>query len=459
MTTLRELAGKVAAREIGAHELVARSLQRIEALDPDLGAVVALRAQEALEEAHGLDELLAEGHEAGPLAGVPLLVKDMTDVAGMRTTFGSLVFAAAPAATTDAVVVARLRAAGAIVVGKTNLPEFAAEGFTSNLLFGTTRNPWNLDRTTGGSSGGSAAALAAGMAAVATATDGGGSIRIPAAYCGLAGLKPTNGVIGRDPIPDWIDLSTDGPFSPHADDLAVLLDVLRGPTPGDPTAQVAPPPPRPQTIGRVFAIDRFTDFGPLPHEAAEPLASALASFADAFGVGVEHVTPHELFGDGRIDEDWFTICGAEHAHRFGHAWFEAHVEELAPSTRSFLENGFAVTVEEYLAARRRRFAFVRALDDLLGPDGLLLSPVMAADACRAEGIDEGTGPEVYACAAQNITGHPALSLPAGAFPSGVPFGLQVTGPRYGDEPLLDLARRWEEARPWPIAAAGYEPFA
>jgi Asp-tRNA(Asn)/Glu-tRNA(Gln) amidotransferase A subunit family amidase len=459
MTALRELAGRVRRRDVGALELVRRSLQRIEALDPDLGAVVALRAEEAIEEARGLDELLAEGHEAGPLAGLPLLVKDMTDVAGMRTTFGSLVYADAPAATTDAVVVARLRAAGAIVVGKTNLPEFAAEGFTSNLVFGTTCNPWNRERTTGGSSGGSAAALAAGMAAIATATDGGGSIRIPAAYCGLAGLKPTNGVIGRDPIPDWIDLSTDGPFSPHAEDLALLLDVLRGPTPGDPTAQVAPPPERPRSIGRVFAIDRFTDFGPLPTEAAEPFAQASASFAEVFGVEIEPVTPQHLFGDARIDDDWFTITGAEHAHGLGRAWFDAHADELAPSTRYFFDNGFAVTLEEYLAVRRRRFAYVRALDDLLGQDGLLVSPVMAADACPAEGFEEGTGAEAYACAAQNITGHPALSLPAGIYGSGVPFGLQVTGPRFRDDLLLDIAWRWEEARSWPPCAPGYEPFA
>jgi Asp-tRNA(Asn)/Glu-tRNA(Gln) amidotransferase A subunit family amidase len=459
MTTLRELAANVRSRQIGAHELVTRSLLRIEALDPDLGAVVALRAEEALDEARGLDALLAEGHEAGPLAGLPLLVKDMTDVAGMRTTFGSLVFAGAPAATTDAVVVARLRAAGAIVVGKTNLPEFAAEGFTANLLFGTTRNPWNRERTTGGSSGGSAAAVVSGMAAIATATDGGGSIRIPAAYCGLVGLKPTNGVIGRDPIPDWIDLSTDGPFAPDADDLDVLLDVLRGPTPGDPTAQVAPPPERPLSVGRVFAIDRFTDFGPLPAEAAVPFAAASASFADIFGTDIEAVTPSQLFADARIDDDWFTIAGAEHAHGFGGAWYDAHAQELHPSTRSFLENGFAVTIEEYLAVRRRRFAYVRALDELLGEDGILLSPVMAADACPAEGFDAGTGPEVYACAAQNITGHPALSLPAGTFPSGVPFGLQITGPRYRDDLLLDVARRWEDARPWAPVAPGYEPFA
>jgi amidase/aspartyl-tRNA(Asn)/glutamyl-tRNA(Gln) amidotransferase subunit A len=388
------------------------------------------------------------------------LVKDMTDVAGMRTTFGSRTFRDAPAATTDAVVVARLRAAGAIVVGKTNLPEFAAEGFTSNLLFGTTRNPWNTERTCGGSSGGSAVALAAGMAAIATATDGGGSIRIPAAYCGLVGLKPTNGVIGRDPTPDWIDLSTDGPFSNHADDLALLLDVLRGPTSGDPTAQETAPPDRDLTIGRVFAIDRLTEFGPLPPEVREPFERSLTSFAEVFGVDIAPVAPSELFGDARIDDDWYTLCGVEHAHLFGRAWYDEHVDQLTPSIRSFFGDGLEVPIETYLAARRRRFDYVRVLDELLGADGFLLSPVMAADACPAEGWAEGTGgPEAYACAAQNITGHPALSLPAGTHPSGVPFGLQVTGPRFRDDLLLDVARRWEVARPWPVVAPGYEPFA
>src|SRR5206468_2444590 len=169
MPTLRELAADVVARRTGAHELVSESLRRIEKLDPDLGAVVALRAEAALDEATGLDAMLASGGGAGPLAGLPLVVKDMTDVRGMRPTFGP------------------------------------------------TRNPWNPERTPGGSSGGSAVAIAAGMAAIATATDGGGSVRIPAAYCGLFGLKPTNGVIGRDPIPDWIDYSTDGPLALRAD--------------------------------------------------------------------------------------------------------------------------------------------------------------------------------------------------------------------------------------------------
>jgi Asp-tRNA(Asn)/Glu-tRNA(Gln) amidotransferase A subunit family amidase len=459
MTTLRELAAAVRSRQVGAHELARRSLERIESLDPDINAVVALRAEEALDEASGLDATLAKGGEAGALAGLPLLVKDMTDVAGMRTTFGSQVFATAPMATSEAVVVRRLRAAGAIVVGKTNLPEFAAEGFTSNTLFGATRNPWNLERSTGGSSGGSAAALVAGMAAIATATDGGGSIRIPAAYCGLVGLKPTNGLIGRDPIPDWIDLSTDGPFSTHADDVGLLLDLLRGPTPGDPTAQVATPAGDGR-IGPVFATERFTDFGPLPVEAAAPFGDALAAFADVFGVDIEPTTPHRLFGDARIDDDWYVLTGAEHAQLFGRSWFDEHREELTPSIRWFFGDGLDVTIEDYLAARRRRFGYVRALDDLLGSNGLLLSPVMAADAPPAEGWEEGTGgPEAYCCSAQNITGHPALSLPCGSFPSGVPFGLQVMGPRYRDDLLLEVARRWEAARPWPSVAPGYEPFA
>jgi amidase/aspartyl-tRNA(Asn)/glutamyl-tRNA(Gln) amidotransferase subunit A len=209
----------------------------------------------------------------------------------------------------------------------------------------------------------------------------------------------------------------------------------------------------------VFAIDRFTEFGPLPPEVAEPFERAVASFAEVFDVEIQVIAPRELFGAARIDDDWYTLSGAEHANLFGREWFDEHVGELTPSIRSFFGEGLRVTIEEYLAARRRRFGYVRAVDELLGFDGLLLSPVMAADACPAEGWDEGTGgPDAYVCSAQNITGHPALSLPAGTYPSGVPFGLQVTGPRFRDNLLLDVARRWEKAVPWPEVAPGYEPF-
>jgi Asp-tRNA(Asn)/Glu-tRNA(Gln) amidotransferase A subunit family amidase len=226
----------IASRHVSAEEVVRVALERIERLNPALNAVVALRAEEAIAEARALDRAKVGARGSAPLAGVPVLVKDLEDVAGMRTTQGSVLFADAPPAKTDGLVPSRLLAAGAIVVGKTNLPEFATEGFPSNLLFGTTRNPWALDWSPGGSSGGSAAVLAAGMVPIATATDGGGSIRIPAAFCGLVGIKPSNGVIGRRPIPDWIDFSTDGPFASTVADLRLLLSLERGPVAGDPTA-------------------------------------------------------------------------------------------------------------------------------------------------------------------------------------------------------------------------------
>ena len=457
MPTLRELAADVGARRIGSHELVRESLRRIEKLDQDLGAVVALRAEEALDESEGLDGAIADGGEAGPLAGLPLLVKDMTDVTGMRTTFGSLVFADAEPASTDALVVRRLRAAGAIVVGKTNMPEFAADGFTSNLVFGPTRNPWNLDRTPGGSSGGSGAAIAAGMAAIATATDGGGSVRIPAAYCGLFGLKPTNGVIGRDPIPDWIDYSTDGPLTARADDLRVLLDVLAGPTPGDPTTTTWRAGDG-RTIGPVVAVEQWAPEVTLPPETARVFAVALARFAEIFGAEPRPIRPSDVF-DRDPEDDWITIVGFEHANAFGRQWFEEHRGELSPSGFSFLEGGLLVSPEEYMAARRRRFEFARTFDELLGSDGLLLSPVMASDAIAASGPAEGmTSNDMYVTTLQNITGNPAVSVPAGAFPSGVPFGLQVTAPRFRDDLLLRIADRWEEAEGPPPTPPGYEPF-
>src|SRR3990170_3973807 len=248
---LRELADAVRTRRVSARELVERCLSRIERLDPGLNAVVALRGPQALAEAAALDERTARGEDLGPLGGVPFLVKDIEDLTGLPTTYGSLLFRDAPPAIRDGLIPSRLRSAGAVPIGKTNTPEFAAEGFTSNLLFGTTRDPWGPEWSPGGSSGGSGAAIAAGLAPIATATDTGGSIRIPAAFCGLAGIKPTNGVIGRDLRLWWQDLTTCGPLAPDIDDLRLLLLVEAGPVAGDPTAlpawrpePVAMPPAR-----------------------------------------------------------------------------------------------------------------------------------------------------------------------------------------------------------------------
>ena len=454
----------VVAGTLSAEEVVAAALERIERLNPALNAVVALRAEEALADARAADKARKDGHAAGPLAGVPVLVKDLEDVAGMRTTQGSVIFADAPLATADGLIPGRLRAAGAIVVGKANLPEFACEGFTTNLLFGTTRNPWALDWTPGGSSGGSAAALAAGMVPIATATDGGGSIRIPAAFCGLVGIKPTGGVVGRRPIPDWIDFSTDGPFATTVADLRLLLSIESGPVAGDPTALPGTKVKGGGRPGKVYATPRLSPAGPLPAEIADLFDRAVVSVAEMLGKEIDRIEPESLWTAGKPDDDWYVMATAEHVHRFGRHFVEANLDRMHPSARNFLAAGLEVSIDDYIAARRRRFDYVRDLDELLGPDGIVLTPTVAASGFLADGRltpedDPGTVPnDVYNTGTTNITGHPSISLPAGICRNGVPFGLQVTGPRFRDGILLELAQAWEERHAWPLVAAGYDPF-
>jgi Asp-tRNA(Asn)/Glu-tRNA(Gln) amidotransferase A subunit family amidase len=454
----------VVSRQIKAEDAVRTALDRIERLDPALNSVVALRADEAVAEARELDRGTGAGREAGPLFGVPVLVKDLEDVAGMRTTQGSLLFADAPPATSDGLVPSRLRAAGAIVVGKTNLPEFACDGYTSNRLFGTTRNPWATDWSPGGSSGGSAAAVAAGLVPIATATDGGGSIRIPAAFCGLVGIKPTNGVVGRRPIPDWIDLSTDGPFATMVADLRRLLEIEAGPVGGDPTAWPAPDLTPGKGVARLLATPRLSQAGPLPEDVAALYEAAVDAAGDVFGLPVERIELATLLSAGNPIEDWPVLCATEHVHRLGRDFVTANLDRMSASARGFFEYGLGVSLDGYMAARRRRFAYVKELDELLGDDAVILSPTNAASGFLADGRltpegEPGMLPgDVFNTELANITGHPALSLPAGISPNGVPFGLQVIGPRFRDGMLLELAALWEERHAWPRTAPGYDSF-
>jgi Asp-tRNA(Asn)/Glu-tRNA(Gln) amidotransferase A subunit family amidase len=456
--TLSELASAVRGGRPSAADLVQMSFERIDRLDPPLNAVIRLR-EAALDDARAMDERIEQGEDPGPLAGLPLLVKDMEDVVGMPTTYGSRTFADAPAATADGLVPRRLRAAGAIIVGKTNQPEFAFAGFTTNTLYGTTTNPWGTEWSPGGSSGGSAAALAAGMAAIATATDGGGSIRIPAAFCGLAGFKPTNGVIGREPIPEWIDLSTFGPFATSIADLRLLLSIEAGPVPGDPSALPFPLPMRDGLPSRALAIHRFEGTHPLPDGVAARFEGALASVERDLGMPVEPLEPGSIFTHGSTGDDWFTLCAVEHLHGLGRDFVEEHMDVFSSNFRTTMAYALKIDPDEYMTARRRRFDHVRDLDLLLGDDTVLLTPTMCVEGFHPE----GTGPDreqadAYNTGETNITGHPSLSVPAGRCPNGIPFGLQFTGPRFRDDLVLNLGAAWETANPWPLAAPGYEPF-
>jgi Asp-tRNA(Asn)/Glu-tRNA(Gln) amidotransferase A subunit family amidase len=459
---LAALAAAVRERRVASEELVRRSLERIDRLDGPIGAVVALRPDAALAEARAVDDRAARDPGGlGPLAGLPLLVKDGEAVTGMPTTYGSLLFADAPPATEDGLAVSRLRAAGAVVVGKTNLPEFAFEGFTDNRLFGPTRNPWATAWSPGGSSGGSGAALAMGLAPLATATDGGGSIRIPAAFCGLVGLKPTNGLIARSPLPSWIDLSTSGPLATSVADARLVLDVLRGPAPGDPTALPSWAPRPGAAPARLLAAPRFVNYGPLPGGVAAAFDAAAARLGDVLGLPVEPLDAAPF--DAASDDDWFLQCAAEELVWLGRDRLERDGDRLTPVAATIFRIATDATLDEYVAARRRRFAYVRELDDLLAGDAILATPTMCVEGLPADGRmpgtdHPGTAADVYNTQTQNLTGHPAISLPAGVCPNGVPFGLQLTGPRFADDVLLGAAERWEAAEPWPRTAPGFDPF-
>jgi Asp-tRNA(Asn)/Glu-tRNA(Gln) amidotransferase A subunit family amidase len=455
--SLAELAAAVRERRVSAQELIELSLERIERLNPPLNAVILVR-EGAVEEARAFDA----GERVGPLAGLPLLVKDNEDCAGLPTTFGSLLRADAPPAVEDCESVERLRAAGAIVVGKTNVPEFAFEGFTSNRLYGDTRNPWAPDRSPGGSSGGSAAALISGMVPLATATDGGGSIRIPAAFCGLVGLKPTNGLIGRRPTPSWIDFSTKGPLATSIADARLLLEVLRGPVAGDPTALPWWTPREGAFPDRILATPRLVAHEePVADQVAAAFERAVAGLEELLGLPVERIEPPFT---PQIDDDWFTTVAVEELTWVGRDVAERRADELTAYVRTGLGIAAGISIDEYLAARRRRFDHTRTMDELLGTDTVLICPTMCIDGFPADGIlpgEEAPGTDSlhYNNQPANVTGHPSLSVPAGTHADGTPFGLQITGPRFADELVLALGEAWEAAFPWPLAAPGYEPFA
>lgn len=459
--TLRLLSQAVRTRRLSATRLVEASLSRLEAAT-ELNVLALACFDTALAQARDLDR---DGPGQGPLAGVPLLVKDLDDLAGWPTRKGSRALFDAPAATSNATVPQRLLDAGAIAVGKSTLPEFAIEGYTANLLTGVTRNPWNLAYSPGGSSGGSAAALSGGLVAVATATDGGGSVRIPASLCGLVGLKPTNGVIGRWPAHDWIDYSTDGPMATSCEDLGILLDVMRGRVDGDPTSPprgaVTWPRHRDQLI-HLVAAERTSPLGPLDQAVGGRLRSGVEALAERLGARIEWIEPADFFHDGDPDLDWFPVTSAEHIASLGRGWVLAHFDEFHPATQEFFSAGLEVTVEGYLAARRRRFHYVRRLDELLGEWGLLVTPTVAAPGWLADGrmtTDapvRALAPEVYSTAMQNVTGNPAITIPWGSLPQGLPFGLQVTAAHFHDFRLLDIAALMERAYPWARTAPGYE---
>lgn len=454
------LARAVHRREVSPVELVRTSLDRIAALNPRLNAFVALRADAALAEATALERRIVAKEDVGPLAGLPVGVKDLEDVADLPTTFGSVPFKDwRPGA--DSVQVARLKRAGAIVVGKTNTPEFGYTGLTKNLLFGVSRNPWDLERTPGGSSGGSAAAIASGMVPLVTASDGGGSVRIPACYVGAFGLKPSFGRVpvgARDPgnMLPWVDTVCYGPITRTVRDAALFLDAVAGPDPSDPDSLPAPGISYEATLERMparlkIAVSKTLGYGLVQHDVWREVESAVQVFRD---LGHEVELIDDTLPDLGIE--WALVCAAE-TYALLAPEIEAHQGEWGRSFLEGLERGREVTPTFMGKAQRKRALLNEALARIFARYALLLTPTLPTDAFGAagpfpraiDGVPIATALGAVAFTYPfNFSGHPAGTVRAGFTDSGLPAGLQIVAPRHRDDLVLQAAYAYEQAAPW-----------
>ncbi len=450
----------IAARTVSPVAALDSCLDRIAAIDPAVNAVVTLDAEGARAAARAVEARLARGEPIGPLGGVPLLVKDTQETAGLRTTYGSPIHADF-VPTEDLGTVARLRAAGAVVFGKTNTPEWAAGGNTRNPVHGATGNAFDPTRSAAGSSGGSAVALACGMAPLATGSDTGGSLRNPAAYAGIVGMRPSSGLVPSEKRAfGWSNLSTDGPMARSVDDLALMLSVLASDDGRDPLAYTLPGeavrgrperffPVRPADLG-ALRLAATADFGFAPTE--RHVRRVFARRIEAIGPlfrSCEEATP-----DCRDADDTFAVLRAAlFLGRHGET-VRTRPHLIGPNVRANVEEGLGYDLGDAVRAATNQTRLYRAFAafftryDVLVSPAITLSPRPWSELYPAE-IDGAPTRSYFHWLALayvvTLAGHPALSLPLGRDEAGMPFGLQIVGPRGGDALVLTVAKALETA--------------
>jgi amidase len=451
--TARGLAAALRARELSAREVMSWQLERIEAVNPRVNAIVSLRPEAALAEAAVADERAAGGGERlGPLHGLPIAIKDLEDTAGIRTTYGSAAFADHVPAV-DSLVVGRLRAAGAIIVGKTNTPEFGVGSHTFNEVFGATRNPWAPDRSAGGSSGGAGAALAAGLIAIADGSDHGGSIRNPASFNSVVGLRPTPGLVPDSGESDVWDVATVvGPMARTVGDLALMLTAISGPDPRSPLSHGDPAAFAAELRGDLtgLRIAWCPDLGGLPIEP-EVLGVLDGARARLSALGCD---VHDVAVDlGAADEAFETLRAVAFVRAF--APILPTLRETAKATLLWnIEQGMALdgpAVARAIAARSAVFATVVELlerfDLLVAPAAQVLP--FAIDLEYPAEVAGVVMPSylgwMRVCSRITVCAHPAVAVPAGFTDSGLPVGMQFVGRYRQDRRLLEHAAAWEAA--------------
>jgi aspartyl-tRNA(Asn)/glutamyl-tRNA(Gln) amidotransferase subunit A len=445
MEKIPELVEKLKGGEIKPSELVEHCFETIKKLNPKINAFVTLNPNAAEEAKKAKDK---------PLAGLPIAVKDNTDTKGIRTTYGSkLLENYIP--TEDAVFVERLKKAGAVVIGKTNMPEFGLIAYTDNVIFGPTRNPWDLTRTVGGSSGGSAAAVAAGMVPIATGNDGGGSIRIPASFCSLYGLKPTTGRIPWYPsMPVFVGMVSEGFLTNFVEDTAFMLDFVKGPDIRD--------------------INSLPDDGKSYYRGLEdPIDGVRIAFSPNLGYAtvdpeVEEVVRKAAFKLEKVGEveevkvnvpcleTELTLKVVLEFTSFLSDRIEDWKKVAFPPYLGFLAIAESFTYREYIKIEERRIELWRALREIFEKYDFLITPTTAVKPFELGRInpDEIAGepatpigwmPFTYPF---NFTGLPAASIPAGFSRDGLPIGMQIVGRKFDDLGVLRLSKAYQDINPW-----------
>lgn len=473
VTSASEIATRIRRGDLTATEVVRECLTRIEDRD-DINAFVTVFEEDAMENARHADAVLAEGRSLGPLHGVPVAVKDLFDFkAGERNTFGSVPFAAY-VPERSSTYVERLESAGAIVVGKTNTPEFGHKGVTDNRLFGPTSTPFDTTRNAGGSSGGSAAAVADGLVPLAQGSDGGGSIRIPASFCGVYGFKATYGRVAQEIRPDAFLSHTpfihSGPITRTVEDAALMLDVMAGPHPRDPLS--VPDDGTDFTAAITRNIDDL-DVAYSPDAGGFPIDGRVRDVVDdavdvlaETGATIQQIDLEFPYSHVELSEMWLRQIGTLYQSMLegfrdeGIDLLTDHRDELTEEFATLLEDTQEMSVVEYKQDDQIRTEIYDTLQTVLTEFDLLVTPTLAVPPIKNAEQGETVGPTAIEgepvepligwCPTfiTNFTGHPSASLPAGMTASGLPIGMQLIGDRYADETVLAASAAFERIQPW-----------
>ena len=448
MLTLTEAAEQIRNRKLSPLELTRECLSRIERLNPVQNAFITITPERALEQARQAEAEVMASRWRGPLHGIPIGLKDLLDTAGTLTTAASAVFDDR-VPEQDAQVTRRLKEAGAVVIGKTNLHEFAMGGTSATSYFGPVRNPWALDRNPGGSSGGSAAAVSAGLCFGALGTDTGGSIRIPAAFCGIVGLKPTYGLVSiRGIIPLTLSLDHCGPITRTVEDAALMLNALAGydkldiasveHAKEDYAAAVKQP-----VSGLRLGVPRAPFFDLLDADVGKAVEDAIRTLAKMTRSVKEVTLPPTR-----------DIVLAGETNAYHEEFFTRTPERYQIPTRRNLQNNANRRASEYVRARWKLELLRRTIDDAFTDFDLVVLPTRRRvprkidAAIRRERTDRPLNPELDNTGQFNAYGIPAISVPCGFTAAGLPVGLMIAGPRFSETRVLALANAYERATEW-----------